>query len=174
MARNDRLMGASALLLRILRLLNYALFAAAVIALLGSVLFTEPLIAQLTRKYRGIVDIDLVITFLRVMIVIGLASCVPLDRLLASLQAILKTVQIGDPFTRANAQRVQTIGWSLLTLQLIDLLIGAAIWWARTHHIQVVDWQPTLLGWLGVLFAFILARVFMIGTALREDVEGTI
>jgi apolipoprotein N-acyltransferase len=53
-------------------------------------------------------------------------------------------------------------------------LIGAAIWWARTHHIQVVDWQPTLLGWLGVLFAFILARVFMIGTALREDVEGTI
>ncbi|WP_254503794.1 DUF2975 domain-containing protein, partial [Salmonella enterica] len=75
----------------------------------------------------------------------------------------------GDPFVRANAARLRTIGWMLLTIQLADLAFGGARLVARMLQIDYLDWQPSFTGWLGVLIAFVLAQVFEHGAAMRED-----
>jgi hypothetical protein len=35
-------------------------------------------------------------------------------------------------------------------------------------------WTPNLAGWLVTLLVFVLARVFAAGTAMRDELEGTI
>jgi len=37
-----------------------------------------------------------------------------------------------------------------------------------------IDAGFSINGWLAVLFTFLLARVFMKGTLMREDLEGTV
>ncbi len=120
------------------------------------------------------VNAAIVIDFVRTMLVIGCMSIYPVERLLRALQRMMESVRDSDPFVTANTQRLRVIGWSTLALQLLDLLCGAAFWWARAHRIEVLDWQPSLTGWLAVLVAFVLIRVFAAGTALREDVDATI
>src|SRR4051794_34693865 len=64
-------------------------------------------------------DTDRLIMGLRAVAALGLAviwlNYVVLKRLLA----IVETVRAGDPFVAANAQRLQTIAWALLALQLL-------------------------------------------------------
>jgi hypothetical protein len=70
-------------------------------------------------------DTDRVIMGMRAIAVIGLAV-IPLNYLiLKRLLAIVDTVRAGDPFVAANAQRLQTIAWTLVALQLLSLVIGA-------------------------------------------------
>ena len=85
-----------------------------------------------------------------------------------ALAAMLRTVLDGEPFAPANAARLRTIGWSLLALQILDLVMGLTVWWAQAKGLDTIGWQPALTGWLGVLVAFVLARVFATGARLRS------
>jgi len=174
MRKGDGVLNGAALLIGLLRYANLAVALLMVAVLLGTFLFAGPLSAQLSAKYAGKVAIPQVIGLLRILPLAGLASAWQFHRLLQSLRAMVASVRAGDPFVAANAARLRIVGWSLLMLQIIDLFIGAMIWWARAHHIDVIDWQPSILGWLGVLIAFILARVFAVGTEMRTDLDGTI
>src|SRR6266850_1418332 len=49
------------------------------------------------------------------------------ERLIMGLLAIVLTVRAGDPFVAANADRLQSIAWVLLALQLLSLVIGAIV-----------------------------------------------
>jgi hypothetical protein len=94
--------------------------------------------------------------------------------LLRALGRIIATVSTGDPFIAANAARLRAIGWSLLVLQLLDVpaaLIGRAypVLGAAAPY---ADLSPA--GWLAVLMAFVLARVFTVGSRMRDDLEGTV
>ena len=111
---------------------------------------------------------------IRAVLVIGCFAVWPVARVLGALAEMVDTVRAGDPFVAANAARVRLIGWGLLALQLLDLALGAGTWWARAHRIQALDWQPSVTGWLAVLVAFVLARVFRAGAAMRDDIEGTV
>ena len=107
--------------------------------------------------------------------VIGIVA-VPLNHVvLRRLLAIVDTVRAGDPFVAANADRLQAIAWVLLTLQLMSIVIDAI---ARAVSIPAhpldLDAGFSINGWLAVLFAFLLARVFAEGTLMREDLEGTV
>jgi hypothetical protein len=112
---------------------------------------------------------------LRTIAVIGLAG-IPLNyAVLKRLLEIVDTVRVGDPFVAANAARLQAIAWALLTLQLLSLVIGAI---AKAVSIPgqplKLDAGFSINGWLAVLLTFVLARVFVEGTRMRDDLEGTV
>ena len=112
---------------------------------------------------------------LRAIAVLGLAV-VPLNYVvLRRLLAIVETVRAGDPFVAANASRLQAIAWTLLALQLLSLVNGAIARAVSTPaHPVRIGAGFSINGWLAVLFAFLLARVFAEGTRMREDLDGTV
>ena len=159
-------------LLRFLILLNW-LMAAVILALLF-VLPNEQWIMsafQLTPSP----DTDRLIWGLRGIAALGLVA-IPINYLILSrLLAMVGTVRTGDPFVAANARRLQTIAWALLSLQLLGLLIAiiARLVSTETHPVDL-DTSFSASGWLAVLLTFVLARVFAEGTLMRDDLEGTV
>ena len=120
-------------------------------------------------------DADRLVLGLRVIAVLGLLAIPVNHAILKRLLEMVKTVRAGDPFVAANASRLQTIAWGLLTLQFLSLVIGAI---ARTlstpaHPIHLSA-GFSVNGWLAVLLTFLLARVFAEGTLMRDDLEGTV
>jgi murein endopeptidase len=112
---------------------------------------------------------------LRATAVLGLAAIPLNDAILRRLLKMVKTVRQGDPFVAANAYRLQAIAWFLLVLQLISLAIGAIGKMISTPaHPMHLDAGFSASGWLAVVLAFVLARVFAEGTLMREDLQGTV
>jgi hypothetical protein len=158
--------------LRILIVLNW-LMGAAILALLV-VMPNEQWIMSAFQLSPS-PDASRLVMGLRVIAVLGLAT-IPLNYVvLKRLLAIVETVRAGDPFVGANAQRLQTIAWTLFTLQLFSLVIGAiAKAVSSPAHPLHLDAGFSINGWLAVLLTFLLARVFAEGTLMREDLKGTV
>ena len=112
---------------------------------------------------------------MRVIMVIGIAS-VPLAYVILSrLRAIVDTVRDGDPFVAANAERLQTIAWAYLGLELLHIAVGvvAASSGSSAQPLDV-NWSFSVTPWVAVLLLFVLARVFDYGARMRADLEGTV
>lgn len=172
MRHNDRLSGVFAVVLRVAAFLNYA-SAVLFVGVLGATWAAYPVFAaRLAMKYRatGPAALDAI----RAVALLALVAVVVVARLLRALLAIVESVRTGDPFVTANAARIRTIGWMLLALQLLDLVLGVLTFWFKAHHINFVDWQPSFTGWLAVLVAFVLARVFALGAAMRDDLAAVV
>jgi DUF2975 family protein len=160
------------LVLRILIVVNW-LMGLAILALLVVMPNQQWIMAAF--KIAPSPDAERLILGLRVIAVLGLVA-IPLHyAVLKKLLAIVLTVRAGDPFVAANANRLQTIAWSLLALQLLSVVIGAI---GRTvsspAHPVHLDAGFSVSGWLAVILTFLLARVFALGTLMREDLEGTV
>ena len=159
-------------MLRILIVLNW-LMAAAILALL--VVSPNEQWIMSAFKLSPSPDTERLIMGLRAIAVLGLVA-IPLNYVvLKRLLAIVETVRAGDPFVAANAARLQAIAWTLLTLQLLSVVIGAigkAI--STPAHPVHLDAGFSINGWLAVLLTFLLARVFAEGTLMRDDLEGTV
>ena len=112
---------------------------------------------------------------MRAIAVLGLAA-IPLNyAILKRLLAMVETVRAGDPFVAINADRLQTIAWTLFALQLLSLVIGAIARHVSTpEHPLHLDAGFSINGWLAVLLTFLLARVFAEGTLMREDLAGMV
>ncbi|HEX8173029.1 MAG TPA: DUF2975 domain-containing protein [Thermoanaerobaculia bacterium] len=112
---------------------------------------------------------------LRLVAILGLVT-IPLNHVvLKRMVAIVETLRAGDPFVSANAQRLQTIAWVLLALQVISVIVGAigkAL--SNPAHPLHLNAGFSISGWLAVLLTFLLARVFAQGTLMREDLEGIV
>jgi len=171
--KNWTVLSVAAVALRILIVLNWLVGAALL------VLLTATIVApQWTFTALGITPssgIPSMMLGLRAIAVLGLVA-VPLNNVvLRRLRAIVETVRFGDPFVATNAERLQTIAWALLALQLLSLVIGGigkAI--STPAHPLHLDAGFSTSGWLAVLLTFILARVFAAGTLMREDLKGTV
>jgi len=120
-------------------------------------------------------DAEQLVMGLRAIVVVGLVS-VPLHYIvLTRLRALVETVRVGDPFVAANAHRLQVIAQALLALQLLSLTVGAIVKVISTpRHPLHIDGGFSINGWLAVVLTFVLARVFLAGTRMREDLEGTV
>ena len=159
--------------LRILILLNW-LSGAAILALLSATVVAE----QWTMTALGITPesgIPVVLNGLRAIAALGVIA-IPVNHIVLSrLLGIVETVRQGDPFVAANARRLQAIAWGLVALQLLGIVIGA-IGKAISTPANPVDVEAGFSpgGWLAVLLAFILARIFAEGTRMRDDLEGTV
>jgi len=90
---------------------------------------------------------------------------------------MIGSVEQGDPFQPFNADRLRRMGWFTVAEQLILVaLAGIAT--------SFDGFRPALLaedalnaamgGFLLALVLFILARVFRIGAAMRDELEGTV
>jgi hypothetical protein len=163
---------ASRIALRILVVLNWV-FGAMILAILTAMLTNE----HWTMSALGVPpspDTEALIQGMRAIAVIGLFG-IPLNYLILSrLRDIVETVRAGDPFVAENANRLQTIAWVLLGVQVLGAVIGAIAKSVSTHeHPLLIDAFSTS-GWLAVLLLFVLARVFTEGTRMRDDLEGTV
>jgi hypothetical protein len=159
--------------LRILIVLNWVYGA----AILGLVIF-----ANLNRSWflRAIdvppgLDPQPIMFGLSTIATLGVLA-VPLSYLiLIRLLRMVETVGRGDPFVRDNAYRLNTIAWVLLALQLLSMVIGFIGKSIASKEFPLhLDAGFSVNGWLCVILAFVLARVFAEGTLMREDLEGTV
>jgi hypothetical protein len=158
--------------LRILIVVNW-LYGAAIAILLAAMPTQKWIMSALDLHPSP--EADRVIIGLHAIAIVGLIG-VPLHYIvLKRLLAIVETLRAGDPFVAANAVRLQAIAWTLLTLQVLSIVVGAIAKIASTDaHPINVSAGFSINGWLAVLLTFLLARVFAEGTLMRDDLEGTV
>ena len=159
-------------LLRILIVLNW-LFGAAVLLLLVAFPTERWIMSSLDLTPSA--EARRLVIGLQVIAGIGLLS-VPLYHIvLTRLIAMIETVRAGTPFILANADRLRTIAWVSVALQLISIVIGLlARTIATAEHKLHLNAGFSLSGWLAILLLFVLARVFAEGARMRDDLDGTI
>ncbi len=173
LSNKDRLIKGSRLAVHIAILVNRAFFCGVILLLITSFILSirfPPLLLSHTTA----ADLSSALTGLRLLMLIGLAEAVGTEVLLRSLAQIIASTSAGDPFISANARRLQTIGWALLGLQLLDIpgALLAKFFPSLGSAAPDVSFSPG--GWLAVLMVFVLARVFAAGSAMRDELEGTI
>ncbi|MFD1034353.1 DUF2975 domain-containing protein [Sphingomonas hankookensis] len=173
MGRRDRILRFTVVVLRVLLVLNIAFAAAFVIAALVSFPLHDMLAARIVGKYPA-VDVERVVTGIRALLLLGVAAAVPAHIIFSRLIAVIGTVLAGETFASPNARRVRAIGWALLAIQLLDVPLLLIIPNFAGMGVRVDGSSISIGGWLSVLVAFVLARVFAEGAALREDLEGTV
>lgn len=104
------------------------------------------------------------------IIVVAVAAHVILIRLVH----MLRDAQAGAAFTLINAQRLATIAWALLAINVIDLAFGQLSIWASAESGEYFGWSLSFTGWLAVPLLLVLSRLFREGAAMRDDLEGTV
>ena len=98
-------------------------------------------------------------------------------RFFQHLLRIVKSVGEGDPFAPANADRLTAMAWITLALNIVavpTVALGLYIAKLAGEEPGTVDASLDVGGITLILTLFILARVFRHGTALRDDLEGTV
>lgn len=98
-------------------------------------------------------------------------------RFFRHMLGIVKSVQEGDPFAPANADRLTAMAWLMLAINVLAIPVaGLGVWLAKTFGEEpgTVEVGADMGGIVLILTLFILARVFRHGTAMREDLEGTV
>ena len=172
MQNRDRLIGTSRGVVRLGTIVNRLFLLAVSLGLLASFVFSS-LVSQFLIQSAPGVDAAHELIGLRYEALIGVVMAVSTDRLLVALGQMIETARVGDPFVAANAQRLQTVGWSLLALQLLD--IPFAIFSRFFPNLgSGGDGDYSVGGWVAVLLVFVLSRVFASGTMMRDELEGTI
>jgi hypothetical protein len=89
----------------------------------------------------------------------------------ARLARIIATVGHGDPFTLANAARLNRMAWLAMSVTAINIAQTLMSMYLPTNG---MDTHMSLTALVVGLLLFILARVFRHGAAMREDLEGTV
>jgi len=116
-----------------------------------------------------------VIFGMRGIMVIGVLATPVLHLIFTRLLAIVETVKAGDPFIGINADRLQTIAWAIIGLELMHVAVvilanGVTV---GTQKVDIGD-KFSITPWLTILLIFVLARVFDQGARMREDLAGTV
>jgi hypothetical protein len=156
-SNKNRLIQSSRLIVRIALIANRVFFFAVIALLLVSAL-----------------DLPSALTGLRLLMLIGIAEATGTEILLRALAQIIANTSAGDPFIAANARRLQTIGWALLGLQLLDIPGALLDKFCPALGSAAPDVSFSPGGWLAVLMVFVLSRVFTAGSTLRDELEGTV
>ena len=160
------------LLLRILIVVNW-LWAAAIVVLLVAMPNERWIMTSFNLSPS--LEASRIVMAMRGIALLGIGAIALNYLVLKRLLAIVETVRNGDPFVAANAIRLQAIAWMLLALQVLGIVIDAIAKTISTPaHPVDLDAGFSINGWLAVLLTFLLARVFTEGTALRDDLEGTV
>jgi len=156
-----------------LNVLNWVAAAAFLLFLILTFTAEQRIAAAIASRYPG-TQAGAILTDIRLVMVVGLASVVPAHILLVRLGAILRSVETGDAFVAANGTRLRQMGWALLSLQILDLGFGWVALRVSATTNEYLGWSLSITGWLSVLLVFVLARVWTQGAAMRDELEGTV
>ena len=173
MQNRDRLTGSAQFIVRLAWIANRTFLFGVTLGLLASWFFPAEF-AGLVGDWLPGSDVQSAMTGMRLLMLLGSAMALATDRLLATLADIITTACAGNPFIAANADRLQRIGWCLLALQLCEIpgiLIGK---YFPDMGSAAPNGDIAIGGWISVLMVFVLARVFAAGSAMRDELEGTI
>ncbi|WMJ71488.1 DUF2975 domain-containing protein [Stenotrophomonas sp. 24(2023)] len=110
---------------------------------------------------------------------LGLVAIVALLALslvfLRHLGRLLRSAASERPFTHANAQRLQRMAWLMLAMEVLSIVIGVyARWMGPDFAWMEIGGGMSITGLIAVLMLFVLARVFTVGAAMRDDLDGVI
>jgi hypothetical protein len=106
-----------------------------------------------------------------VIVAMTIAAFALLYDFTARLAKTIATVRHGDPFTLANAARLNRMAWLAMSVQAINILQSLITSYLPSNGMNT----PVSLTGLAVGFVlFILARVFRKGAEMRQDLEGTV
>jgi hypothetical protein len=116
-----------------------------------------------------------IVAGMRAIMVIGIVG-IPIAHVVFSrLLTIVESVRTGEAFTVDNAGRLRTIAWALLGLELLHVCVLAIAAAVSTKEVPLrMSGNFHVSGWLAILLLFVLAQVFLEGTHMREDLEGTV
>jgi cation transport ATPase len=173
MRRRDRILRFTVALLRLLLVLNIIFAIAFLAATILSLPLHDQLAARIVAKYPTI-DVERVVGGIRALLSLGVVAAIPAHVIFSRLAAVIGTVRIGETFASTNARRVRQVGWALLAIQLLDFPLMLVVRRFDGLGVDSAGSSTSIGGWLSVLVAFVLARVFAEGAALREDLEGTV
>jgi hypothetical protein len=111
---------------------------------------------------------------MRAIVVIGIVGTPIAYVVFSRLLRIVESVRTGEPFTMDNAGRLRTIACALLGLEPLHICVVAIASAVSTKVPLHINGNFDLTGWLAILLLFVLAQVFLEGTRMREDLEGTV
>ncbi len=159
--------------LRILIVLNW---------ILGALIFALLVISFLAEEWTwralgvgAVAGPERVVAGMRAIMVIGVVGTPIAYVVFSRLLRIVESVRTGEPFTMDNAGRLRTIAWALLGLELLHICVVAIASAVSTKEMPLrINGNFDLTGWLAILLLFVLAQVFLEGTRMREDLEGTV
>lgn len=173
MRQDERLVSNATTIVRVATITN-RLFLAAVVTGLVATWLIPAVFYDLLDKAGPAADLPAAMSGIRLLLLVGIVMAIATDRLLVSLKAIVLSASTGDPFVPDNARRLRTIGWALLTLQLLDIpcALLARFWPSLGSAAPTGD--ISVGGWIATLMVFVLARVFAAGSAMRDDLAGTV
>ncbi len=159
--------------LRILIVLNW-IFAALIFAMLAMSFHAE----GWTWRALGVPPVsghEGMVAGMRAIMVIGIAGT-PLGYVVFSrLLSIVESVRTGKPFTTENAGRLRIISWAMVGLEMLHICVVAIASAVSTKEVPLhIKDTFHITGWLAILMLFVLAQVFLEGTRMREDLEGTV
>ncbi|WP_226699910.1 DUF2975 domain-containing protein [Qipengyuania gaetbuli] len=155
-------------------------------ALAGVILFAVMLLLVLISQdlADGIVnanEFELIdnslVSYIAILVMLS-AIVAALFAFFGKMRAIIVSVGEGDPFIAENAQRLGSMAWLLLGVEVLAVLVGLV----RLYLANLASGGGDRLGFsiydltgpVMVLVLFILARVFRKGTEMRADLEGTV
>jgi hypothetical protein len=173
MLNRDRLAKGSRMVVRVAMIINRVLLVAFVVGLVLAGIFPAQFSSMVLQPGPG-ADVAPAITGGRLLIMIGIVMSVATDRLFVALAKMIASVGAGDPFISENARRLQTIGWCLLVLQLVDIPCALLARFFPGMGSAAPDVTFSIGGWISVLMVFVLSRVFAAGSAMRDELEGTV
>lgn len=93
---------------------------------------------------------------------------------LRTLRRIVVSVEIGNPFTTANADRLRVMAWLALAIQAVSIIATMLSTYTGGKESEIDATMSAFTGILVALVLFILARVFRVGAEMREELEGTV
>jgi hypothetical protein len=112
---------------------------------------------------------------MRGIMVVGILAAPVVHLIYTRLLAIVETVNAGDPFIGENADRLQTIAWAIVGLELMHVAVvllanGVVV---GTEKVDIGG-KFSVTPWLTILLLFVLARVFDQGARMRDELAGTV
>ena len=111
------------------------------------------------------------------LLALGAAIAVLAFFFVRHLRRIVDSVAHGDPFVPANADRLKNMGWLALAMQVLIIpATGLLVWFdalPQKANVHYVDGN-SMGGLILAILLFVLARVFRVGSGMREELEGTI
>ena len=174
----DPLLTAARIVIGFCIILGAIVIAAALIAFPAALLHQDQVLAELV--VRGVHTDASVFGALGIILVCLAGFAALTIWFLILLRRIVDTVGEGDPFVPINADRLSRMGWITVATQVLSIPAKAMLLYfaelfkdAKGIHIEHdvgISGGAIVL----ILVLFILARVFRHGTAMRDDLEGTV
>jgi hypothetical protein len=112
------------------------------------------------------------------LLVLGIAMAILGFFFFRLLRRIVDSVGDGDPFIPINADRLYQMGWLSLGLQALVMAATPLMIWfdalPEQPNVRHGDSGFSIGALVTALLLFVLARVFRVGSEMREELEGTI